>query len=261
MPQIRPPAVAGRFYPGTPLELERAVNGYLAAAVPQPPPPKALIAPHAGYIYSGPIAAAAYATLEPVRRVISRVILLGPAHRVAVRGLAASTADAFATPLGAVSLDRHSVDIALTLPEVRAMDAAHAPEHSLEVQIPFLQQTLDDFRLVPLLVGDASPESVAAVLERLWGGPETLIVVSSDLSHYLDYQSASALDAATSAAIEDLRPHDIGYDQACGSTPIRGLLILASRLGLQARTLDLRNSGDTAGPRDQVVGYGAYAFH
>ncbi len=256
----RHPAVAGLFYPGDPHELKLMVDAYLAEASAQETPPKALIVPHAGYIYSGPIAASAYATLAQAHATITRVVLLGPAHRVPVRGLAASSAPRFDTPLGPIELDRDAIDLALTLPQVRLMDQAHDPEHSLEVQLPFLQEVLDRFSLVPFVVGDASPEEVAEVLDLLWGGPETLIVISSDLSHYHDYATARRLDAATTRAIETLRPQDIGYDQACGRIPVNGLLALARRRGLQARTLDLRNSGDTAGSRDQVVGYGAYVF-
>lgn len=257
----RRPAVAGLFYPGDPRELKRMVDGYLAEPHAHDTPPKALIAPHAGYIYSGSVAASAYATLAPAHAEIRRVVLLGPAHRVPVRGLAASSAERFDTPLGPIDLDREAIDSALTLPQVRIMDEAHAQEHSLEVQLPFLQEVLDCFTLVPFVVGDAGPEEVAEVLDLLWGGPETLIVISSDLSHYHSYPVAQRLDTATSAAIEALRPRDIGYDQACGRIPVNGLLELARRRGLRARTLDQRNSGDTAGPRDQVVGYGAYVFH
>ncbi|WP_093028430.1 AmmeMemoRadiSam system protein B [Thiocapsa roseopersicina] len=257
----RSPAVAGLFYPGDPRVLKRTVDELLAEASPEGEPPKALIVPHAGYIYSGPIAATAYATLIRVRATVHRVVLLGPAHRVALRGLAASSADRFETPLGPVQLDRAAIDLALTLPQVRLMDAAHVQEHSLEVQLPFLQEVLERFSLAPFVVGDAGPEEVAEVLDLLWGGPETLIVISSDLSHYHTYATARALDTATSAAIEALRPQDIGYEQACGRIPVNGLLAVARRRGMQARTLDLRNSGDTAGSRDQVVGYGAYVFH
>ena len=257
----RSPAVAGLFYPGDPRVLKRTLDDYLAEASPDGEPPKALIVPHAGYVYSGPIAATAYATLARVRASVHRVVLLGPAHRVPLRGLAASSADRFLTPLGPVELDRDAIDLALTLPQVRLMDAAHAQEHSLEVQLPFLQEVLEQFSLVPFVVGEADPEEVAEVLDLLWGGPETLIVISSDLSHYHADAVARALDTATSAAIEALRPQDIGYEQACGRIPVNGLLAVARRRGMQARTLDLRNSGDTAGSRDQVVGYGAYVFH
>ena len=267
MPTIRQPAVADQFYPGDPAELGRMLDALLAEPHPSASSrpgttlPKALIVPHAGYIYSGPIAATAYARLEPARDRMRRVVLLGPSHRLPFRGLAATSADVFTTPLGPVRIDRAAVERALTLPQVHLLDAAHAQEHSLEVQLPFLQRVLDDFSLVPLVVGDAAPESVAEVLDLLWGGPETLILVSSDLTHYLDYRTARRIDAATSEAIEALRPESIGYDQACGRAPLNGLLTLARRRGLQAETLDLRNSGDTAGSRDQVVGYGAYAIH
>ncbi len=260
--KLRTPAVSGAFYPRDADELGRMVDACLAEAAPAAgePPPKALIVPHAGYVYSGPIAGRGYARLAPVRDTVSRVVLLGPAHRVFVQGLAASSADAFVTPLGAVAVDRAAVAAACELPQVRVSDEAHAPEHSLEVHLPFLQRVLGDFALVPFAVGDASDEEVADVLEKLWGGPETLIVVSSDLSHYYDHATARRLDAAACRAIEALEPGALDEESACGRVPICGLLLAARRHGLAARTLDLRNSGDTAGSRDQVVGYGAWAF-
>ena len=262
MSHDRPPAVAGAFYPSDPEELDQIVRSCLEGAEAQSSKaaPKALIAPHAGYIYSGPIAASAYARLASVRSSIRRVVLLGPSHVVPLVGLAASSADAFLTPLGRIPVDRAAVERVLALPHVELLDQAHAREHSLEVHLPFLQRVLDDFSLVPLVVGDASPEEVADVLDQLWGGPETLIVISSDLSHYHDYETARQLDAATSHAIENLSPEEIHGEGACGRVPVRGLLVVAKRRGLHAETIDLRNSGDTAGPRDGVVGYGAYVF-
>ncbi len=263
MQRVRRPAVAGTFYPADPRELRELVGCQLAdAAEPAPDeaPPKALIAPHAGYVYSGPIAATAYRRLGPVAPRIERVVLLGPSHRVFVEGLAAPSVDAFATPLGEIPIDRESVERILALPQVSLLDAAHAYEHSLEVHLPFLQAVLPAFSLVPLSVGDATAEEVDEVLEALWGGPETLIVVSSDLSHYYPYETARRMDAATSEAIEALRPEGLDEESACGRVPVRGLLVAARRKGLRARTLDLRNSGDTAGPRGEVVGYGAYLF-
>lgn len=260
MNRIRQPAVAGMFYPDDPEALRAMIGEFLDRARPQGPVPKAMIAPHAGYIYSGPVAASAYARLTPARETIQRVVLLGPAHRVPFRGLAASSARAFATPLGTVDLDHEAMEQILQLPQVQIMDEAHRLEHSLEVHIPFLQQVLESFKLVPLVVGDAAPQEVDEVLETLWGGPETLLVISSDLSHYNDYDTARALDTRTSEAIEALDPAAIEYDQACGRNPVNGLLVAARTHGLHASTLDLRSSGDTAGPRDQVVGYGAYVF-
>ncbi len=262
MGRVREPAVAGRFYPGAPEELEAAVVDYLAAAQapPDAPPPKAVIAPHAGYVYSGAVAASAYARLARRRDAVTRVVLLGPAHRVPVAGLAAPATEAFATPLGVVPLDREALARALELPQVVELDAAHAFEHSLEVHLPFLQMLLGAFDLVPLLVGDAAPKAVAEVLELLWGGPETLIVVSTDLSHYEAYATARRMDAATTQAIEALDPAAIGSEQACGRIPLQGLLLAARRHGLGASAVDVRNSGDTAGPRDSVVGYGAYVL-
>lgn len=258
--KIRPPAVAGMFYPDDPDVLRAQVLHLLHAAPAAGPTPKALIVPHAGYIYSGPVAATAYARIAKARASIRRVVLLGPAHRVAFNGIATSSATAFTTPLGSVPVDRKAVQLIEPLPQVRVFDTAHAAEHSLEVQLPFLQLALDDFMLVPLVVGDATAEQVDEVLERLWGGAETLIVISSDLSHYHDYDSARRLDQATSLAIEALREQDIDFDHACGRIPVNGLLQTARHHGLRARTVDLRNSGDTAGGRDRVVGYGAYVF-
>lgn len=259
---IRPPAVAGMFYPGDARTLAAEIDVMLADTVQSAPTlqaPKALIVPHAGYIYSGPIAAQAYALLAGQAGQIERVVLLGPCHRVAVRGLAVPNADAFATPLGSVALDRAAIAQALTLPQVIPHDAAHAEEHSLEVQLPFLQEVLEDFRLVPLAVGHASAEEVAAVIDLLWGGAETLILVSSDLSHYHGYADARRRDQATVDDILQLRLlHD--HEQACGATPINGLIEVAQRRGLRPVLLDLRNSGDTAGDKSRVVGYASMAF-
>lgn len=258
---VRPAAVAGRFYPGDAAALAAAVDDALAGAPRWPgAPPKALVAPHAGYVYSGPVAAAAYATLADARGAIRRVVLLGPAHYVGVRGLALSTADAFATPLGDVPVDAELRSCVGAIPEVGADDRAHAPEHSLEVHLPFLQRLLGEFAVLPLVVGHAEAQRVATVLDALWGGPETLIVVSTDLSHHLDHTTAQARDRATAEAVLAGRVDAIGADDACGATPLRGLLVAAPRHGLRAILLDLRSSGDTAGPTDRVVGYGAFAF-
>jgi AmmeMemoRadiSam system protein B len=262
--RIRVPAVAGLFYPGDPGALRASVECCLAA-VPEPPadepPPQALIVPHAGYVHSGPVAAFAYRRAARLADRITRVVLLGPAHRVFVRGLAAPGADAFETPLGVVPLDRAAIEGLRDLPQVGVSDAAHAEEHSLEVQLPFLQIVLGRFSLVPLVVGDARNEDVREVIERLVGGPETLLVVSSDLSHYHDHATAQGLDAESCRAIEALAPERLGHDSACGAVPVRGLLETARHRGWVAETLDLRNSGDTAGDRDRVVGYGAWSFH
>lgn len=262
MQAARQPAVAGMFYPAEAQELRSLVRVYLdrASSVREASPPKAVIVPHAGYVYSGPVAASAYARLPDIADRIERVILLGPAHRVAIRGLALSSADRFQTPLGAIEIDTDITEALKSLPQVKTNDASHAEEHSLEVQLPFLQEVLGQFRLVPLVVGDASAEEVAEVLEAVWGGDETLVIISSDLSHYLDYDTASALDRRTSEAIEALDDEHISYDQACGRIPVSGLLRVARRKGLHGKTIDLRNSGDTAGSRDRVVGYGAYVF-
>jgi hypothetical protein len=261
MKTVRPPAVAGSFYPRDPVALQRMVTRFVAAAEPPPLPLRALIAPHAGYIYSGPIAGTAYACLQAYLAAhpagFNRVVLLGPAHRAPVHGLAGSSASAFATPLGEVPLDRAALDELLALPHVAIYDAAHRPEHGLEVHLPFLQLVLPAFTLVPLLVGDCDPAGVSAALALL-ASPQTLILISSDLSHYHDYDTARRLDQAAARAIE--QGHLLHEGQACGRYAINGLLQYARQQGWQAHTLDLRSSGDTAGPRDQVVGYGAFAF-
>lgn len=262
-PQIRPAAVAGAFYPAPPAVLAREVRALLAqasAAEADAAPPKALVVPHAGYVYSGPVAATAYARLQRWRERIRRVVLLGPVHRVPVRGLALPGVQAFATPLGTVPVDADAVAALADLPQVVQSPAAHAWEHALEVQLPFLQAVLGEgFTLVPLAVGDASAEEVAQVLERLWGGSETLIVVSSDLSHYHPYAQARRIDAEAVRTILDLQPM-LDHEQACGATPLNGLLLAARHHHLQPELLDLRNSGDTAGDRSRVVGYAALSF-
>jgi AmmeMemoRadiSam system protein B len=257
---VRPPAVAGMFYPRDPGELRAEVLRFLAAAAaPAAAAPKALIAPHAGYAYSGQTAAASFAMLrEP--RAIERVVVIGPAHYVAFRGIAAPRATAFATPLGGVPVDREAVARLDDLPFVARDDRPHAPEHALEVELPFLQVLLPSFRIVPLVVGDAQPQEVAQVLRRLWGGTETLIVVSSDLSHFHDSGTARRLDEETAELIERGAWTEIGAERACGWLAIDGLLIEMTQRGGTGRRLALCNSGDTAGPRDRVVGYGGWAF-
>jgi MEMO1 family protein len=257
---VRPPAVAGLFYPDDARELRAVVSECLAGRAVSSANPKALIAPHAGYEYSGAVAGSAYASIKVARGTITRVVLLGPSHRVAFPGLALPSASRYSTPLGEIAVDQEAVARISALPQVTVLDEAHSREHSIEVHLPFLQVVLGEFALVPLVVGAASAADVGEVLELLWGGPETLIVASSDLSHYHDYATAQRMDAATSAAIEALRAEDIGDEDACGCIPVSGLLRVARRLGLHARTVDLRNSGDAAGPRDHVVGYGAFVI-
>jgi len=261
---IRPPAVAGMFYPGDPAGLRDELLTCLAV----PPAPtfpdagllKSLIVPHAGYVYSGGTAGHAYARLAPLAGRIRRVVLLGPCHRISVRGLAAPTVKAFTTPLGSIPLDRAALDALADLPLVVASDAAHAQEHSLEVQLPFLQTVLGAFELVPLAVGDASAGEVAEVLDRLWGGPETLIVISSDLSHFHSYREAQSIDNATVSHILAL-DQLTSFDQACGALPINGLLAVARRRGLRIERVAQCNSGDTAGDKGRVVGYASFALY
>jgi len=258
----RPPAVAGLFYPDDERELRDVVSGYLrqhpasfAAA-----PPKALIVPHAGYIYSGGIAAAAYATVASLRQVIRRIVLIGPSHRVYLRGMAVPAASSFATPLGEIAIDRTAKSALMQRVDVIESDTPHAEEHCLEVQLPFLQMLFDDFTLLPLVIGSATPEHVAAALAQAWGDASTLVLVSSDLSHYHTYEQARHVDAATSAAILR-RETTLAGEQACGAVGINGLLYLASQRQLPISEIARCNSGDTAGDRSRVVGYGAFAVH
>jgi AmmeMemoRadiSam system protein B len=264
---IRPAAGAGHFYPAEPGLLRTVVQQLLNSVEDIGDPgqvtaaPKALIVPHAAYVYSGPVAARAYAGLRPLAGKIRRVVLLGPAHRVGFYGMAAPDAQFFETPLGTIPVDREALDQACALPMMFRFDAAHQPEHCLEVQLPFLQEVLGEgFSLVPVVVGGGSAGDVARVLETLWGGPETLVLVSSDLSNHLDYEAARRMDERTRQAIESLDDEAIEAGMACGRVPIQGLLRLARARGLKAQCLDLRSSGDTAGPRERVVGYGAFAF-
>ena len=262
MSSVRQPAVAGTFYPRDPATLRSQVRGFLDDAASRAPAseewPKAFIAPHAGYVYSGPVAATAYARLAGARSTVTRVVLLGPAHFVPVRGIAATSFDRWCTPLGEVAIDAAARERALALPGVVVDDEAHAPEHSLEVHLPFLQEVLGEFTLAPFAVGQTPPEHVAQLLSELWGGDETVVIVSSDLSHYHDHSTATQLDRATAAAIEALDPDGVAPDSACGVFPLRGLLVAARERSLRLETIDLRTSGDTAGSRDRVVGYGAF---
>ena len=258
---VRKPAVSGTFYPKDARRLVEMLDAF--ASPPRPPSdtwPKALIAPHAGYQYSGPIAASVYARLVPGHSQITRVILLGPSHRVAFHGVAAPSADVFETPLGDVTVDRATIDLLSGQDLVEIRDDAHAEEHGLEVHLPFLQRMLDGFSVVPLVIGDVHFQHVCPILRESWGGPETLIVISSDLSHYHPYATARRMDERTARQIEDLDPHAIGAEQACGRIGIQALLTVAKEHRLCAERIDLRNSGDTAGARDQVVGYGAFSF-
>jgi AmmeMemoRadiSam system protein B/AmmeMemoRadiSam system protein A len=263
MGAVRPAAVAGSFYPGDTKALSAQLDELLSAVrggVRRLGFPKALIVPHAGYIYSGNVAAQAYHELRAARGVVRRVVLLGPVHRVPVRGLAVTSAEAFATPLGTIAVDREALRALHDLPQVLHSDAAHEHEHSLEVQLPFLQSVLGDFKLVPLAVGTASVVQVAEVIERLWGAADTVIVISTDLSHYLSYEDARRVDRATLSRISALAT-DLGHDEACGATPLNGMLSMARKRALVPRLLAACNSGDTAGDKLQVVGYASLALY
>lgn len=260
---VRLPAVAGSFYPADPEALRDTLRECFAGAVAphaDAAVPEAIVVPHAGLVYSGPIAASAYLRLAPARSRIRRVVLVGPSHRVRLRGLALTSADAWSTPLGEVPIDRSAVASVAHLPSVSVDDRPHAPEHSLEVQLPFLQAVLEEFELVPLVVGDATTEEVATVLDALWDGPETVVVVSTDLSHFHPYDDAVRLDARTAAAILGSDGEQIDDYDACGARGLRGLLAEGDRRCLAVEQIDCRNSGDTAGDRERVVGYGAFAL-
>ena len=262
MPSVRPAAVAGAFYPGNPQALAAQLSELLAGSAEPAEADnalKAIVVPHAGYVYSGAVAARAYEALAGARHRVRRVVLLGPVHRVPVRGLALPGADWFETPLGRVAVDADAARALAGLAQVVTSPAAHALEHSLEVQLPFLQKVLGEFSLVPLAVGDASVAEVAQVIERLWGGEETVFVLSTDLSHYHSYQEARRIDAATVARIASLAG-DLNHEQACGATPLNGLLHVAREKGLSIRLLAACNSGDTAGDRGRVVGYSSFAL-
>lgn len=255
----RKPVIAGMFYPAEPERLSTSVRAMLDAAPAQGAAPKVLIAPHAGHIYSGPVAATGYRRWESDRDRVTRVVLLGPSHRVWLQGLALPSVEAFLSPLGAVMIDRAACDAIRNLPQVSVNDAPHAQEHSLEVHLPFLQSVFGEFSLVPLVAGEARPGDVAEVLDALWGGDETRIVISSDLSHFHPYEEARRIDGNTTRRIEEFCTDLLG-GEACGHHPINGLLHTAAARGMSIETLDLRNSGDTAGDRDRVVGYGTYAL-
>ena len=259
---VRPPAIAGTFYPADPEALAGMVDRFLADARDDGLSPKALIAPHAGLVYSGPIAGNAYRSVARRAREITRVVLLGPPHRVAVPKFCVPAATAVRTPLGDVPIDADGIATALKLSGVEQSDAPHAEEHSLEVHLPFLQRVLGEFSLVPVIVGGPSPQETDALLAALWGGPETLVVISSDLSHYHTYDGANRRDQAFRRHVETLALENIEDEQACGRYPVKGLLNRARALDLRVTTLDVRNSGDTAGRenRDRVVGYGSWAL-
>lgn len=265
MTQVRPPAVAGMFYPADKLSLKRDINDYLQnvenTKVKNSQAIKALVVPHAGYIYSGPIAASAYQQIIPLKNKINRVVLLGPSHRVAFNGLAIPNSRFFNTPLGDIPIDQRAIQMLSELPQVIVSDQAHKDEHSLEVQLPFLQEILSDFSLVPLVVGEAERHDVAEVINLLWGDEHTLFVISTDLSHFHEYYEAQNIDQATSDAIVNLKPDLISYDGACGRNGLKGMLTVAEEKNLSIDLLDLRNSGDTAGDKSRVVGYGAYVIY
>lgn len=261
MTKVRKAAVAGLFYPKKEKELSQMVERFISEAQADDIIPKALIAPHAGYVYSGPIAGTAYAYLKKTASAYTKAVVIGPAHRLAFSGVAAPSHDYFETPLGRVLIDRETITKLESLGFVQILDAAHAEEHSLEVQIPFLQKTLPEMSLVPLLVGRIESDRLSSLIGLLAEDQTNIIIISSDLSHFEEYSHAQALDQETSRSIESLEDKRISGEAACGVYPIRGLLQYAREAGLRVKTVDLANSGDTAGSKDSVVGYGAYVFY
>jgi len=256
----RMPAVAGFFYTDNPGSLATEVDSYLSGCTQTrlERSPRALIVPHAGYLFSGAIAASAYAPLAPWRRQITRVVLLGPAHRVYIQGLALPSVSGFRTPLGEVLLDTGNMRLISEKFGIEINDQAHAAEHSLEVQLPFLQRSLDHFRLVPIVAGDCDPAEIQAIIRHYWGEADTLLIISTDLSHFLSDADAREMDQRTADAVMDLAPEKIGELQACGRIPLKALLAVAREYGAQIRQLAMGNSGDVSGDRHQVVGYGAW---
>ncbi|MDP2698471.1 AmmeMemoRadiSam system protein B [Thalassospira sp.] len=263
----RPPAIAGTFYPADADELARQINGLLAQArvAPSPPgkdsPPKAIIVPHAGLMFSGAIAADGFATVAGLCDRVKRIVIIGPAHRMAFQGMAVATADTFATPLGPLAVDMDAIQTALTLPSVQILDAAHRDEHGLEIELPFIQRLLGDVKIVPVLVSRCAPRHVFDLIEKLWGGSETLIVISSDLSHFYDDATARHKDARTRDLIMAFDTKNLGPDDACGALPIAGLLLSARKRAMTVTTLSMGNSGNASGDTSRVVGYGAWAFY
>ncbi len=260
MVKIRKPGVAGTFYPADSEQLEQMLAHYLNDAPQAEKVPKAIIAPHAGYSYSGSVAATVYKRLQSAKELITKVVIIGPSHRVGFHGLAISTADQFSTPLGNIDVDAEGIRKISEFPFIHCMDQAFDNEHCLEVHLPFLQTVLKKFSLIPLIAGDASADQISEILELFWDQPETLIVISTDLSHFHQYETAQTLDKETSILFEKCEYEKLEKGSACGRIPVSGLLALARKRGLRVKTLDLRNSGDTAGSKDRnrVVGYGAY---
>jgi len=267
MTVIRPAAIAGTFYPADANELRTTIANLMASAAthaPRESAPKAIIVPHAGLVFSGAIAADGFATLLPATRTIKRLVIIGPAHRMAFQGIAVADATAFATPLGNVAVDEAAINSVLTLPQVQRLNAAHVQEHGLEIELPFIQHIFDnqpDVTIVPLLVSRCAAHQVEEVVEKLWGGPETLIVISSDLSHFHDDATARQMDDRTRQLIENFRAEELGFDDACGCLPIVGLLRAARKRGMDVKTLSLQNSSIASGDTSRVVGYGAWAFY
>ncbi len=262
MINVRAPAVAGVFYPADRETLASDVARFIEnAPVPQTLEPKALIAPHAGYVYSGQVAANAYITWQSQKNKIERLVLIGPAHRIALKDIAVPSVDAFQTPLGEVEIDREAISAILDLPQIVINDEPHRQEHSLEVHLPFLQKVLGDFKLLPLVVGAVAGQQVAEVIERLWGSDSTRFLISTDLSHFKDYKNAQKIDRETAQSIESMNPTMLSPEKACGYIPVAGMLIAARKSGLSVEQLALRNSGDTAGNKERVVGYGSWAVY
>lgn len=258
---IRPPAVAGTLYDADTQRLLAQVESWLNEGVAKTTPktPKALVVPHSGYHYSGKTAAAAYRLLEPVYDSIRRVVILGNSHRDTINGFALPGVDVFKTPLGDVKVDPHAVQHLLNEPDVQELPEAHRLEHSIEVQLPFLQTVLEDFVIVPLIVGNNDPKRVAELLKPLWGAEETLIVISTGLSRKRPQSEARSQDAHSAERIRKMKI-DFSYPEACGFNALNGFLYLAKEKHLDSKCLALSTSADTNGLKDRVRGFGSFAF-
>jgi len=261
----RQASVAGSFYPKNPAQLKKTLTNLFNANedlnIDFQTPVKAIIAPHAGYIYSGPIAAKAYSLVSTCIKGKNKITIIGPSHFVPFNGIALSTAEFFETPLGKIKVDHHAYELINRIPEVIYLDEAHAREHSIEVHLPFIQYLKKDVRIIPLAVGQTSYQKVAKVLEKFCEEKDNLIIISSDLSHYHAYGYAQKYDLQTALKIENYKCSQLGPNEACGYLAIAGLLKMAKDRKYKIKRIDLCNSGDTSGSKDTVVGYGSWFFH
>ena len=262
MEKIKQADVAGMFYPGEEASLRQMVDGFIQKALSFDLRPRAIIAPHAGYIYSGSIAGTAYKTIAAVRDQIENVIIMSPAHRFYLRGIALHMADAFATPLGNIPVNIGIVKKIKQFSSVQWEERSFIQEHGLETHLPFIQRAFKPgIKIVPMIVGECQESEVAEILESVWEDPRNFVIISSDLSHFHSYADAKKLDRNTVDLIQNLDSQSLDTEFACGHYPICGLLNLARNRKLKIKALDIRSSGDTAGSKESVVGYGSFAVY